>query len=150
MFSLAKLCTHVLTPKNLALGCATLIAVDLVAEPGSSRAELLPEVQKVLSRCVHPGQDVLLPRIHDLSPVMTFFIVACTDSNGFSAIASRIGMELRSFGTFTQVKPSLSSTTVMISNPLPGDVRIDQQVREVTQHFERLIESHLQEQQRLL
>ena len=150
VFSLARLCAHVLTPKNLALGCATLIAVDLIAVPGSSRSELMPEVQKVLARCVHPGQDVLLPWIGDLSPVMTFFIVACTDNNGFSVIASRIGMELRSFAAFAQVRPSISSTTVMISSPIPGEEQIDVQIQEVAERFERLIELHLQGQQKTL
>ena len=145
VFSLARLCAHVLTPKNLALGCATLIAVDLVAVAGSSRSELVPEVQKVLERCVHPGQDVLLPLIGNTSPAMTFFIVACTDSNGFSQIASRIGMELRSFGAFAQVKPSISSTTVMVSPTLPGEG----QVKAVADRFERLIESHLHAQGKL-
>ena len=139
VFSLARLCAHVLTPKNLALGCATLIAVDLIAVAGSSRAELVPEVQKVLARCVHPGQDVLLPWISDMAPVMTFFIVACTDNNGFSVIASRIGMELRSFGAFAEVTPSITSTTVTISTAKPGPG----QVNEVTERFERLIEAHL-------
>ena len=144
VFSLFRLCAHVLTPRNLALGCATLIAVDLVMSDGSRRSELLPEVHKVLSRCVHPGQDVLLPWMGDTAPLMTFFIVACTDNKGFSVIASRIGMELKGFGEATQMKPQISSTTVLISPGLSGD----KQVEEVTSRFENLIEAHLQGQEK--
>jgi PAS domain S-box-containing protein len=144
VFSLARLCTHVLTPRNLALGCATLIAVDLVMSEGSRRSELMPEVHKVLSRCVHPGQDVLLPWMGDTAPMMTFFIVACTDNRGFSVIASRIGMELKGFGEVTQLRPQISSTTVLISPGLSGD----KQVEEVTTRFEHLIEAHLQGQEK--
>jgi hypothetical protein len=143
VFSLMKLCEHVLTPRNLASGCATLIAVDLVAEAGSNRAELFPEVHRVLSRCVHPGQDVLLPWIGDQTPVMTFFIVACTDSKGFSVIANRIAMELKGFGDVGKLKPRISSTTMTISLGLNSS----SQIAEVTKHFETLIESHLQGQE---
>jgi hypothetical protein len=145
LFSLAQLCAHVLTPRNLALGCATLITVDLVPDEGMSRSELMPEVQKVLSRCVHPGQDVLLPWIGNQAPVMTFFIVACTDDKGFSVIATRIGMELKGFGEVGQLKPHIASTTVTISPALSGE----RQIQEVTERFERLIETHLQGQEKL-
>ena len=144
VFSLARLCAHVLTPRNLALGCATLIAVDLVASEGTMRSELLPEVQKVLSRCVHPGQDVLLPWMGDMAPVMTFFIVACTDNKGFSVIASRIGMELKGFGEAAELRPQISSTTVLISPGLSGD----KQVEDITERFELLIDAHLQGQEK--
>jgi hypothetical protein len=113
-------------------------------DEGMSRSDLMPEVRKVLSRCVHPGEDVLLPWIGNQAPVMTFFIVGCTDDNGFSVIATRIGMELKGFGEVGQLKPHISSTTVAISPGLSGD----RQIREVSERFERLIETHLQGQEK--
>jgi hypothetical protein len=143
VFSIAKLCAHVLTPQNLASGCATLIAVDVVVPDRSEREELLPVVHEVLERCVHPGQDVLLPWMSDMEEVTTFFIAACTDSKGFSVIANRIGMELKHLDGSAKLKPYISSTTVVLNPGVPGEDLID----EVTARFEGLIEEHLQGQE---
>ncbi len=145
VFSIAKLCAHVLTPQNLASGCATLIAVDIVSRDEGA-GELLPSVQKVLERCVHPGQDVLLPWMGTMDQVTTFFIAACTDSKGFSVIANRIGMELKHFDSAAKLKPYISSTTVVLNPGLSGEGLIE----EVTARFERLIEEHLQGQEQYL
>jgi PAS domain S-box-containing protein len=145
VFSLAKLCAPVLTTANLEPGCVTLIAVDVVAVAGADQTELLPEMRKVLERCIHPAQDVLLPAMSDSEPVNSFFIVACTDSNGFSVIASRISKELKDFDRTSRLRPAISSTTLLVA---PGQSR-KEQIDEVTARIERLIQAHLLNKERL-
>ena len=82
VFSLAKLCVPIFTASNLEAGSVTVIAVDVVAIAGAVQADILPVIRGVLERCIHPGQDMLLPSMSDAEPVETFFIVACTDGNG--------------------------------------------------------------------
>ena len=139
VFSLAKLCAAVFTTDNLEPGCVTLIAVDVVAVEGVIQADLLSEMRKVLARCIHPGQDVLLPAMSDTEPVDTFFIVACTDNSGFSVIASRISRELQSFDRTSILKPAISPTMLLL---VRGQSR-EEQIDEVTARIERLIQAHL-------
>ena len=121
VFSLAKLCAHVFTASNLEAGSVTLIAVDVVAVEGAVQEDILPEIRKVLERCIHPGQDVLLPSMSDAESVETFFIVACTDPSGFEVIASRIGRELQNFDNASRLKPVISSTTLLVrTRPVQG------------------------------
>jgi hypothetical protein len=102
-------------------------------------------MRKVLERCIHPAQDVLLPAMSDSEPVNSFFIVACTDSNGFSVIASRISKELKDFDRTSRLRPAISSTTLLVA---PGQSR-KEQIDEVTARIERLIQAHLLNKERL-
>jgi PAS domain S-box-containing protein len=139
VFFLAKLCAHVFTAPNLQAGSVTLIAIDLAAIAGAVQADIVPEIRRLLERCIHPAQDVLLPAMNDADPVETFFIVACTDSGGFEVIASRIGRELQSFDNVSRLKPVITSTTLVVA---AGQAH-EQQVSEVTEQIERLVHAHL-------
>jgi PAS domain S-box-containing protein len=145
VFSLAKLCAPVLTTANLEPGFVTFIAVDVVTVAEAAQTELVPEMRKVLERCIHPTQDVLLPAMSDSEPVNVFFIVACTDSHGFSVIASRISKELKDFDRTSRLRPAISSTTLLVA---PGQSR-EEQIDEVTARIERLIQAHLLNKERL-
>ncbi len=139
VFSVARLCADILTPHNLAQGCVTLIAVDLVEVGDSKRSEVLPELHRLLTRCLHPSQDVLLPWMGSHSPTMTFFILACTGQRGFSVMDSRFRTELKALSGMDQLQPRISSTTVLI----PPGLQAGQRVEEVTHCFERWIAAHL-------
>ena len=145
VFSLAKLCAHVFTASNLAKGFVILIAVDVVPIEGVVQADILPEIRRVLERCIHAGQDVLLPSMSDADPVETFFIVACTDPSGFTVIASRIGRELQNFDSASRLKPVVSSTTLLV----PPGQSTKEQTGGVTAGIERLVRAHLLGKERL-
>ncbi len=145
VFSLAKLCAPVFTAPNLEAGSVTLIAVDVVAVEGAVQADILPEIRRVLERCIHPGQDVLLPSMSDAEPVETFFIVACTDPSGFEVIASRIARELQNFDNASKLKPVISSTTLLVAPGQSGE----EQIGEVTARIERLVQAHFLGKERL-
>jgi PAS domain S-box-containing protein len=145
VFSLAKLCAHVFTASNLAKGFVILIAVDVVPIEGVVQADILPEIRRVLERCIHAGQDVLLPPMSDADPVETFFIVACTDPSGFTVIASRIGRELQNFDSASRLKPVVSSTTLLV----PPGQSTKEQTGGVTAGIERLVRAHLLGKERL-
>jgi PAS domain S-box-containing protein len=138
MFSLAKLCAPIFTAPNLESGCVTLIAVDVVAVEEAIQADLLPEMRKILERCIHPGQDVLLPAMSDTEPVDSFFIVACAGDRGAPVIEGRIHRELQSFDRTAKLKPVISSTMLHVSPGASGE-----QLGEVAARIERLIHAHL-------
>jgi signal transduction histidine kinase len=140
VFSLAKLCAPVFAAPNLEAGCVVLIAVDVVAVEGAVQADILPEIRKVLERCIHPGQDVLLPStMNDAVQGKTLFIVTGTGPGGSEVIASRITEELQNFDVLSKLKPVISSTTLLV---LPGHSR-EEQIGEVTARIERLVRAHL-------
>jgi PAS domain S-box-containing protein len=139
LFSLAKLCSHVLTSSNLEKGSVILIAVDVVAIEKAVQPDVLPEIRSVLERCIHAGQDVLLPSMSDSESVETFFIVACTDPSGFAIIARRIGRELEIFDNSSRLKPVISSTALLVR---PGH-SWKEQMGEVTAEIERVVQAHL-------
>jgi len=145
VFSLAKLCAHVFTASNLEKGFVILIAVDVVPIEGAVQADILPEIRRVLERCIHAGQDVLLPSMSDADPVETFFIVACTDPSGFTVIASRIARELQNFDSASRLKPVISSTTLLV----PPGQSTKEQTAGVTAGIERLVRAHLLGKERL-
>jgi PAS domain S-box-containing protein len=145
VFSLAKMCAHVFTAPNLEAGSVTLIAVDLIAVETAVQADLLPEIRRILERCIRAGRDVLLPSMSDAEPVETFFIVACTGSSGFAVIASRIDTELRNFDRASQLKPVISSTTLLV----PADQSGEEQISEVAARIEGLVQAHLLGKERL-
>ncbi len=138
VFSLARLCARIFTAPNLEAGSVTLIAVDIVAVEGTVPANILPEIRRILERCIHPAQDLLLPSASDPEPVDTFFIVACTDPSGFEVIAKRIARELQNFDKASKLKSVISSTTL----PAPGPAG-EEQIAAVTARIEQLVHAHL-------
>jgi PAS domain S-box-containing protein len=145
VYSLAKLCAGVFTAPNLEAGSITLIAVDVVAVEGAVQADVLLEIRRVLERCIHPGQDVLLPSMSSAGSVGTFFIVACTNPTGFDVIANRISRQLQNFDSASKLKPVISSTTLLV---VPGRSR-EEQIGEIAARIERLVQVHLLGQERL-
>jgi PAS domain S-box-containing protein len=145
VFSLAKLCAHVLTAPNLEAGCVTLIAVDVAQVEGAVQADILLEVKKVLERCIRPDQDVLLPSMSDAEPAKTFFIIACTGAKGFEVIASRMARELRKFDGASKLKPVISSTTLLLA---PGQFG-EEQIGGVAARVDQLVQAHLLGKERL-
>jgi hypothetical protein len=138
VFSLTKLCAHVFTAQNLDAGFVTLIAVDLLAVAGAVQADILPEVRKILERCIHPAQDVLLPFTSGEERTKTFFIVACVDARGFRVIARRISKELQIFDDSSRLKPIISSTTFSVAPSGSGDM----QISKIMARIEQLIQAH--------
>jgi len=139
VFSLARLCTGIFTAPNLEAGSVTLIAVDIVAVEGTVPAEILPEIRRILERCIHPAQDVLLPSTSDPEPVETLFIVACTGPSGFDVIARRISRELENFDKAAKLRPVISSTTLQVA-PSPSR---EEEIADVTARLEQLVHAHL-------
>jgi len=137
VFSLAKLCAPIFTPSNLKSGCVTLIAVDVVAVEEAIQADLRPEMRKILQRCIHPDQALLLPAMSDTEPVESFFIVACADSER-PVIETSIRRELQSFDRTSKLKPVISSTMLQV---LPDPSR--EQLEKVAVHMEHWIHAHL-------
>src|ERR1700722_1729786 len=97
VFSLAKLCAPVFAAPTFKEGLVSLIAVDMVTIAGTAREGILLEIHRVLERCIHAGQDVVLPPMTDVGPVETFFVLASADASGSAVIARRIRRELKSF-----------------------------------------------------
>ena len=145
VFSLAKLCSPIFTVPNLEAGSVTLIAVDVIPVEGTVHADIELEIRRVLERCIHPGQDVLLPSMSGAEPVQTFFIVACTNPRGFEVIANRIGRELRTFDKDSRLKPVISSTTLLVA----PDRSREEQIGEVTAGIERVVQAHPMTTERL-
>jgi PAS domain S-box-containing protein len=138
-FSLTKLCSHIFTAPNLQSGFVTLIAVDVASMDNLGDHEnVIPEIRRVLEHCIHPAQDILLPGMSNLGTTSTFFIVACADANGSAVIAKRIGCELQKFDNVSQLKPTISSTTLIISSGKSTVV----QIGGVMGKLERLIQEH--------
>jgi nitrogen-specific signal transduction histidine kinase len=139
VFSLAKYCSHIFSGPNLGAGFIALIAVDVVEVKGGVQADILREIRQILERCIHAGQDVLLPTTGDEGPVVTFFIVACTDPKGSSLIASRILRDLHNFDKASQLNPAISSTPLLVAHSQSRE----EQIREVTAKIESLVQEHL-------
>jgi PAS domain S-box-containing protein len=138
VFSLAKLCAHVFTAANLEAESVTVIAVDLLAVP--IQTDIVPDVRKVLERCVLPAQDVLLPLMSGADPAITFFIVACTDVNGSNVIASRIRRELQIFDGASKLKPVISSTTLAVASSRQSR---EEKIGELMARIEDVVQAHL-------
>jgi hypothetical protein len=111
----------------------------------AAHTEIVPEIRKILERCIRPNEDMVLPTLSDVEPVGIFFIIACTDANGFSVIARRITRELQNFDNTSRLKPIISSTTLLVA---PNHAR-DEQVRGVMEAFERLMRKHLSDKKKL-
>jgi PAS domain S-box-containing protein len=139
VFSLAKYCSHIFSGPNLDAGSITLIAVDVFEVRGGVQADILREIRQILERCIHAGQDVLLPATGDEGPIVTFFIVACADPKGSTLIASRILRDLQNFDKGSQLDPELSSTTIQVAR---GQSR-EERIREVAAGIETSVQEHL-------
>jgi hypothetical protein len=139
IFSLAKLCAHIFTRPNLQRGFVTLIAIDVASIEQSDHANVVPEIRRVMERCIHPGQDMLLPGLNHAESTETFFIVACADANGSAVIAKRITAELQKFDNVSKLKPTIAVTTLLLA---PGQSTVDQ-IAGVMGEIERLIQGHL-------
>jgi PAS domain S-box-containing protein len=144
MFSLAKYCSHIFSGPNLEAGSVTLIAVDVAEIKGVTQTDIFREIRHILKRCIHAGQDVLLPATGDEGPIVTFFIVACTDPKGSALIVSRILRNLQTFDKSSQLKQQISSTTVAV---VRGRSR-EEQIREVAARIETSVQEHLLGQER--
>ena len=145
VFSLAKLCAPVFAAPTFKEGLVSLIAVDMVTIAGTDREGILLEIHRVLERCIHAGQDVVLPPMTDVGPVETFFVLASADASGSAVIARRIRRELKSFDSAAKLNLEVSSTTIPVA---PGHSREDQ-IKEVTARVEQLIQSHFSAKKRL-
>jgi len=139
VFSLAKYCSNIFSGPNLDAGSVTLITVDVVEVKGGVQADILREIRQILERCIHAGQDVLLPATGDEGPIVTFFIVACADPKGSALIATRILRDLQNFDKASQLNPIISSMTMLVAR---GQSR-EQQIREVTVQIESSVQEHL-------
>jgi PAS domain S-box-containing protein len=139
VFSLAKFCSRIFSGPNLGAGSVTLIAVDVNEVAGGSQADIVREIRQLLERCIHAGQDVLLPATGDEGPIVTFFIVACTDLKGSALIGSRILRDLQSFDQGSQLNPKISSTTI----PVTRGWSREQQIREIAARIETSVQEGL-------
>jgi PAS domain S-box-containing protein len=144
-FSLAKYCSHIFSAANLDAGSVTLIAVDVVEVKRGAQADILREIRQILERCIDAGQEVLLPATGDEWPIVTFFIVACTDAKGLAVIASRILRDLQSFDKASQLKPVISSTTLPVAH---GQSR-EKQIHDVSVRIESSVQKHLLGKERI-
>jgi PAS domain S-box-containing protein len=145
VFSLAKYCSHIFSGPNLDAGSVTLIAVDVLEVKGGVQADILREIRQILGRCIHAGQDVLLPATGDEGAIVTFFIVACTDPKGSSLIASRILRDLHNFDKASHLSPAISSTTMLVARGQPRE----QQIHQVAARIESSIQEHLLDKERI-
>jgi PAS domain S-box-containing protein len=136
LFSMAKQLAPIFTEANLGAHRVTLIAVDVSTVEGAAQGDIELEIRKVLFRCIHPGQDLLLPAMGDGEPISTYFIVACTGAHGASVINGRVSRELRNFDSGAKLKPVISSTTLVLAG---------EPTHEVARQIERLIQTHLLE-----
>jgi hypothetical protein len=139
VFSVAKYCSHIFIGPNLDTGSVTLITVDVVEVKGGVQADIMREIRQILERCIHAGQDVLLPATGDEGPIVTFFIVACTDRKGFALIESRILRNLQVFDKASQLNPAISSTTMLVAHSQSRE----EQILEVTARIESSVQEHL-------
>ncbi len=145
VFSLGKLCAHIFAPPNLEAESVTLIAVDVDEIDEAVQADILREIPKILERCIHAAQDVLLPSMSDAQLVGTFFIVACTDASGSKVIAGRINRALQSLDQAPRLKPSISSTTLLAAT----EQSREDQISELTARIDQLIQVHIRNKERL-
>jgi PAS domain S-box-containing protein len=139
IFSLARWCSRVFTDPNLEAGGVTLIAVDMRALEGIVAEDLLHETRRDLARCIHPGQDVILPLMTPPGRQATIFIVACTGPNGVPVIEARMRRELQNSVNISRFQPIITSTTVYASPEQSPQERIAQ----IAGQIDDLIQQHL-------
>jgi hypothetical protein len=111
---LPTLCIPIFTEPNLRAGHVTLMAVDVGILAGTFHSEIVPEIRRILSSCIHPSLDVLLPMMKNVDRTETFFIVACANTAGCTAIEGRIKSLLQTIGSASNVTRAISSTTLLV------------------------------------
>jgi PAS domain S-box-containing protein len=141
VFSLGKLCARIFNKAYLGAGFVSLIALDVGSLEGGFQVDTLAEIRGILSHCIHPSLDVLLPAMNGTEPAKTLFIVACTDESGSAAIARRIERELRNFGNASQLKRAIASTTLVVKQDPSQDQTCD-----LLRRIDQLIRRHLKRQ----
>jgi PAS domain S-box-containing protein len=139
LFSMDKQLAPIFSADNLSDGRVTLITVDVSTVEGGAQGDIDFEIRRVLSLCIHPGQDLLLPAIGEGEPVASYFIVACTGAQGADIITHRISRDLKKFDSASKLKPVISSTTLLLAAGTPPV----EQTREISQQIERLIQTRL-------
>lgn len=147
VFSLAKLITPILTPQNLAKGSVALIAVEVsfrkekVLTETDADAIVLRKVATVLSRCVLPDMDVLMPRMAHGRSGNIFCMVACADQRGTEVLVRRIQSQL---ALCTDLKnPSLDyavSSTIVEIPSIPFEHLVDDVVGKIEDTMRTVVE----------
>ncbi len=147
VFSLAKLITPILTPQNLAKGSVALIAVEVsfrkkkVLTETDEDAFVLRKVATVLSRCVLPDMDVLMPRMAHGRSGNIFCMVACADQKGSEVLVRRIQSQL---ALCTDLKnPSLDyavSSTIVEIPSIPFEHLVDDVVGKIEDTMRTVVE----------
>jgi PAS domain S-box-containing protein len=146
IFSLAKACSPILSPANLAAGCVVLLAIDLPMSQETTALWNSGALRRALERCIIAGQDLLLPAMTDEETPQTLFVVACAQASGGEAISKRFQRELVSFFDKAELKPVISVTAVQ----LPADDRPwEERKREATARIEKMIQAHNLERKRV-
>jgi PAS domain S-box-containing protein len=139
IFSLARWCSRVFTDPNLEAGGVTLIAVDMHPLQESVAEDLLHETRRDLARCIHPGQDVILPAMSQPGRTATIFIVACTGPSGVAVIEARMRRELQNSINISKFKPMITSTTVYA----PLEQSQQERIALIASQIDELIQAHL-------
>ncbi|MFT4113931.1 PAS domain S-box protein [Silvibacterium sp.] len=139
-FSLQQWCERVLSQSEREPNQITLIAVDLGTHGEGMSGEMLHDCKRTVERCIHPGQDVLLPiagREQETMP--TIFIAARAGTQGVAIIESRITREFSSSLKLEGIQLGITASSVDITQ---GASR-EEQTAEVTAQIEKLIDAHL-------
>ena len=140
IFSLARLCAHVLTDHNLAAGCVTLIMVDFPATDAAMPAGVVTDIRGALERSIHAGQDLPpLPSMSDALPFGPQFIVACTGAAGAQVIAARIDRELQNL----HISPPLTARVSITTLPVAADDSSQPQPTSISDRIEGLVRAHI-------
>jgi hypothetical protein len=140
VFSLAKLCDPLFTRENLAAGCLTLFSIDIPTVEGTVSRQDLTALRKALERCISADRDLLLPTMAEAEAMETFFVIACTHTNGAEVISERFRRELKSFYQGWNLQPAISAASVRLSSDeQPWEERKEEAVKRI----DELIQTHV-------
>ena len=141
--SVAGRCSQVLKTSRLGDGTATLIALDVVADAADYGPDIVQDIARAVERCIHPGQDVVLPCMNRDARVLTMFIFASTGKEGAEAISRRIKLELKALKKTARMQSTLKTTVLQI-----GTIEDpDQQEDAMSAMIETLVQEHLREEE---
>jgi hypothetical protein len=94
MFSMGNLLGPTLEGRGGEAESLTLLVLQILAPSGwqsdATRAEQSHGARKLLGRCLHSDQDVLLPKMGSSGAAELFFVVAATDATGAEVLTRRI------------------------------------------------------------
>ncbi len=145
VFSAWKMCSHIFSEPNLSQGFVSLIAVVMSPLAGTTQGDLLSEVRKILSTCIHPALDMLWPAVDEAEQVKTFFIVTCTDANGCAIIGRRIERALQDVEKISRLERAITSTTLLI----PMDPSTEGRAGKLFRQINQLIQTQLKEREKI-